>query len=113
MFFRFEFDMTKGLHCSTLTKCFVTVLSHGYVYICRRIGFIESLLKTVHSVRSGGGIGDILEPDSAPEPRGWRTAFEMSFFLLVVVFLLNAIFGIIFDTFGHLRDGKCTMLKSV
>lgn len=60
----------------------------------------------VISVRSGGGIGDILEPDSEEEPRGWRTAFEMSFFLLVVVFLLNAIFGIIFDTFGHLRDGK-------
>lgn len=59
-------------------------------------------------MRSGGGIGDILEPDTAQEPRGWRTAFEMSFFLLVVVFLLNAIFGIIFDTFGHLRDGKYT-----
>ncbi|KAI9318767.1 hypothetical protein BX666DRAFT_2026190 [Dichotomocladium elegans] len=86
IFFRTEFDMTKGLHCATLTQCFVTVLSHG--------------------VRSGGGIGDILEPDAQEEPRGWRTAFEMSFFLLVVVFLLNAIFGIIFDTFGHLRDER-------
>lgn len=74
------------MHCSTLSQCFVTILSHG--------------------VRAGGGIGDILEPDDSVEPRGWRTAFEMSFFLLVVVFLLNAIFGIIFDTFGHLRDGN-------
>lgn len=68
-------------------------------------------LRDKHSVRSGGGIGDILEPDAAEEPRGWRTAFEMSFFLLVVVFLLNAIFGIIFDTFGHLRDGKYTLMS--
>jgi hypothetical protein len=59
-----------------------------------------------HSVRSGGGIGDILEPDELHKPSGWRTIFEMSFYLVVVVFLLNAIFGIIFDTFGHLRDGK-------
>lgn len=57
------------------------------------------------SVRSGGGIGDILEPDEFHKPSGWRTVFEMSFYLVVVVFLLNAIFGIIFDTFGHLRDG--------
>jgi hypothetical protein len=57
-------------------------------------------------VRSGGGIGDILEPDEIHKPSGWRTVFEMSFYLVVVVFLLNAIFGIIFDTFGHLRDGK-------
>ncbi|KAI9493708.1 hypothetical protein BDB00DRAFT_822221 [Zychaea mexicana] len=89
VFFREEFDVTKGLHCSTLTQCFVTALSHG--------------------VRSGGGIGDILEPDALEDPRGWRTAFEMSFFLLVVVFLLNAIFGIIFDTFGHLRDERSSI----
>lgn len=62
---------------------------------------------TCNSVRSGGGIGDILEPDALLKPSGWRTAFEMSFYLVVVVFLLNAIFGIIFDTFGHLRDGMC------
>lgn len=57
-------------------------------------------------MRSGGGIGDILEPDELHKLSGWRTTFEMSFYLVVVVFLLNAIFGIIFDTFGHLRDGK-------
>ena len=59
-----------------------------------------------YSVRSGGGIGDILEPDEHMRPSGWRTVFEMSFYLVVVVFLLNVIFGIIFDTFGHLRDGN-------
>ncbi|CAO0799740.1 unnamed protein product [Mucor circinelloides] len=87
MYFRAEFDVSKGLFCGSLMECFVTVLSHG--------------------VRSGGGIGDILEPDALLKPSGWRTAFEMSFYLVVVVFLLNAIFGIIFDTFGHLRDGMC------
>ncbi|KAI9249172.1 hypothetical protein BDA99DRAFT_575816 [Phascolomyces articulosus] len=93
IFFRSEFDVTKGLHCSSLTQCFVTALSHG--------------------VRSGGGIGDILEPDAQEDPRGWRTAFEMSFFLLVVVFLLNAIFGIIFDTFGHLRDERSSIQQDM
>jgi hypothetical protein len=30
----------------------------------------------------------------------------MSLHLVVEVVLLNAIFGIVFDTLGHLRDGK-------
>ncbi|KAI8393697.1 uncharacterized protein BYT42DRAFT_609468 [Radiomyces spectabilis] len=93
MYFRSEFDASKGLYCDSLSECFVTVLSHG--------------------VRSGGGIGDILEPDEQVQPRGWRTIFEMSFYLIVVVFLLNAIFGIIFDTFGHLRDERSAILQDM
>ncbi|RUP51637.1 hypothetical protein BC936DRAFT_146851 [Jimgerdemannia flammicorona] len=83
MFFRNDFDVSKGLHCDSVLQCFVTVLSHG--------------------VRAGGGIGDILEPPADGQPFGWRVLFEMSFFLIVVIFLLNVIFGIIFDTFGQLR----------
>ncbi|KAL9543559.1 hypothetical protein MBANPS3_008056 [Mucor bainieri] len=93
MYFRKEFDVSKGLFCGSLMECFVTVLSHG--------------------VRSGGGIGDILEPDEMHKPSGWRTAFEMSFYLVVVVFLLNAIFGIIFDTFGHLRDERSSIQQDM
>ncbi|KAI8350362.1 hypothetical protein BD560DRAFT_229371 [Blakeslea trispora] len=93
MYFRTEFDASKGLFCGSLSECFVTVLSHG--------------------VRSGGGIGDILEPDELLKPSGWRTVFEMSFYLVVVVFLLNAIFGIIFDTFGHLRDERSSIQQDM
>ncbi|GAN04326.1 conserved hypothetical protein [Mucor ambiguus] len=93
MYFRKEFDVAKGLFCGSLMECFVTVLSHG--------------------VRSGGGIGDILEPDEFHKPSGWRTMFEMSFYLVVVVFLLNAIFGIIFDTFGHLRDERSSIQQDM
>jgi hypothetical protein len=64
------------------------------------------LLIPCTSVRAGGGVGDILKLDDDHRGTGWRTGFEMSFFLVVVVILLNAIFGIIFDTFGHLRNGK-------
>ncbi|KAG0179979.1 hypothetical protein DFQ29_001424 [Apophysomyces sp. BC1021] len=92
-YFRSEFDDGKGLLCGSLLECFITVLSHG--------------------VRSGGGIGDILEPDGAEEVRGWRIVFEMSFYLVVVVFLLNAIFGIIFDTFGHLRDERSSVQQDM
>jgi heme/copper-type cytochrome/quinol oxidase subunit 3 len=37
----------------------------------------------------------------------------MSFYLVVVVFLLNAIFGIIFDTFGHLRDERSAVQQDM
>ncbi|KAI7903144.1 uncharacterized protein BX663DRAFT_507611 [Cokeromyces recurvatus] len=93
MYFRKQFDDTKGLFCGSLVECFITVLSHG--------------------VRSGGGIGDILEPSELHKPSGWRTVFEMSFYLVVVVFLLNAIFGIIFDTFGHLRDERSSIQQDM
>ncbi|KAI8977223.1 hypothetical protein BDF20DRAFT_988226 [Mycotypha africana] len=93
MHFRKEFDQSKGLFCGSLAECFVTVLSHG--------------------VRSGGGIGDILEPSEVEKPSAWRTIFEMSFYLVVVVFLLNAIFGIIFDTFGYLRDERSAIQQDI
>ena len=77
------------------------------------IPLVRSLMFN-HRVRSGGGIGDILEPaDLMEEARGWRIMFEMSFYLVVVVFLLNAIFGIIFDTFGHLRDERSSVLQDM
>ena len=37
---------------------------------------------------------------------GLRMAFDFSFFVIVVVILLNIIFGIIIDTFAELRAEK-------
>jgi len=55
-------------------------------------------------VRSGGGVGDIMEaPDWNTPNSGFRIIYDSSFFIIVIVILLNIIFGIIIDTFGELR----------
>ncbi|KAI8089424.1 uncharacterized protein BX664DRAFT_134002 [Halteromyces radiatus] len=95
-YFRGDFDTSKGLYCRTLSECFVNVLSHGL----------------------RGGIGDVFMDNSSDDGledinRRWRIGFEMSFYLVVVVFLLNAIFGIIFDTFGHLRDERSAVQQDM
>ena len=58
----------------------------------------------------GGGIGDVLAPQSYATKNEYylRVVFDLSFFLIVVIILLNIIFGIIIDTFAELRDGKKT-----
>nr|KAJ3422770.1 hypothetical protein HK105_006449 [Polyrhizophydium stewartii] len=118
VFFRSAFDAAKGHHCDTLFGCFVTVLSYG--------------------VRSGGGIGEILSPHNSTEHSFvGRVILELSFFLIVIIFLLNVIFGwvsvaqpcsqllaggavltlaigsIIFDTFGQLRDRRLAITNDM
>lgn len=54
-----------------------------------------------YGLRSGGGIGDMLSSMQWEEKDSrWRIIYEISFFFLVIVILLNIIFGIIIDTFG-------------
>nr|KAJ3421656.1 hypothetical protein HK105_002785 [Polyrhizophydium stewartii] len=84
VFFRHAIDGDSGLYCDSLLACFITVLNHA--------------------VRAGGGIGDLLGVPAAGESYAARITLELSFFLIVVVFLLNVIFGIIFDTFGQIRE---------
>ncbi|KAJ3216217.1 hypothetical protein HDU67_009791 [Dinochytrium kinnereticum] len=87
VYFRRSFEPDNGLYCGSLIECFITVLSYG--------------------LRAGGGVGDLL---SVPVPQGEsytaRIFLDLSFFLIVIVFLLNVIFGIIFDTFGQLREDR-------
>ena len=58
-----------------------------------------------HAVRAGGGVSDVIAPpntnDSFVLPRFF---FDMSFFFIVIVFLLAIIQGLIIDAFGELRD---------
>lgn len=76
--------------CSTVMMCFVTFLHGGFL--------------------SGGGIADHLndlghEPalaDSRAFPL--RVAYDIAFFVMIIILLLNIIFGIIIDTFGSLRE---------
>ncbi|KAI9202390.1 uncharacterized protein BJ171DRAFT_584291 [Polychytrium aggregatum] len=85
VFFGQVFKIEESKHCDSVLFCFATILNYG--------------------IRSGGGIGELMAvPDLATESYSARVALELSFFLVVVVFLLNAIFGIIFDTFGQLRE---------
>ena len=63
--------------CGNLLECFAFGLFNG--------------------LRAGGGIGDLL-----PERRyTLRTLFDFAYFLIIVVIILNIVFGIIIDTFAQ------------
>eukprot|EP00760_Papus_ankaliazontas_P031379 PhM_4_TR5257/c0_g1_i1/m.41768 len=73
--------------CDTLYHCFMFILAHG--------------------TRQGGGVGEVMSPLHWGHPlHGWRLVYDMSFFVLVVVILMNIVFGIIIDTFAELRSRK-------
>ncbi|KAJ3330189.1 hypothetical protein HDU76_006242, partial [Blyttiomyces sp. JEL0837] len=74
VYFRQSFDPEEGLLCFSLFECFITILSYG--------------------LRSGGGIGELLTvPVPESEWYAGRIILDLSFFLIVIVFLLNVIFG--------------------
>ncbi|MFT7800745.1 inositol 1,4,5-trisphosphate receptor type 1 isoform X2 [Arapaima gigas] len=73
--------------CDSLLMCIVTVLSHG--------------------LRSGGGVGDVLRRPSKEEPLfAARVIYDLLFFFMVIIIVLNLIFGVIIDTFADLRSEK-------
>ncbi|TKS71552.1 Inositol 1,4,5-trisphosphate receptor type 1 IP3 receptor isoform 1 [Collichthys lucidus] len=73
--------------CDSLLMCIVTVLSHG--------------------LRSGGGVGDVLRKPSKEEPLfAARVIYDLLFFFMVIIIVLNLIFGVIIDTFADLRSEK-------
>uniref|UniRef100_A0A8C8HBT3 Inositol 1,4,5-trisphosphate receptor n=1 Tax=Oncorhynchus tshawytscha TaxID=74940 RepID=A0A8C8HBT3_ONCTS len=77
----------KERSCDSLLMCIVTVLSHG--------------------LRSGGGVGDVLRKPSKEEPLfAGRVIYDLLFFFLVIIIVLNLIFGVIIDTFADLRSEK-------
>jgi hypothetical protein len=76
--------------CSNVMLCFVTFLHGGFL--------------------SGGGIADHLgdlghEPVRADSTEfSLRVTYDIAFFVMIIILLLNIIFGIIIDTFGSLRE---------
>ena len=73
----------------------------------------KSLLQCVGStigygLRMGGGIADKLSAQTYQDRVlfYFRAGFDLMFFLLVVIILLNIFSGIIIDTFAQLRDQK-------
>ena len=58
-----------------------------------------------YGVRSGGGIGEYLQKENFIQPLFLtRLGYDLSFFMIVVVILLNILFGIIVDTFKSIRE---------
>ncbi|XP_050990421.1 inositol 1,4,5-trisphosphate receptor type 2 [Labeo rohita] len=73
--------------CDTLLMCIITVLNHG--------------------LRNGGGIADVLRKLSKEEPMfPARVVYDLLFFFIVIIIVLNLIFGVIIDTFADLRSEK-------
>ncbi|XP_053285142.1 inositol 1,4,5-trisphosphate receptor type 1 isoform X6 [Pleuronectes platessa] len=82
-----EEQSNKERTCDSLLMCIVTVLSHG--------------------LRSGGGVGDVLRKPSKEEPLfAARVIYDLLFFFMVIIIVLNLIFGVIIDTFADLRSEK-------
>ncbi|XP_078339538.1 inositol 1,4,5-trisphosphate-gated calcium channel ITPR1-like isoform X2 [Crassostrea virginica] len=73
--------------CDSLIMCILTSLNHG--------------------LRNGGGIGDLLrKPDSKENLFVARVVYDLLFFFIVIIIVLNLIFGVIIDTFADLRSEK-------
>ncbi|TSN76581.1 Inositol 1,4,5-trisphosphate receptor type 3 [Bagarius yarrelli] len=73
--------------CDTLFICIVTVLNHG--------------------LRNGGGVGDVLRKPSKDETLfPARVVYDLLFYFIVIIIVLNLIFGVIIDTFADLRSEK-------
>ena len=77
----------KERACDSLLMCIVTTMNQG--------------------LRNGGGIGDILRAPSSKEPLFMaRVVYDLLFFFIVIIIVLNLIFGVIIDTFADLRSEK-------
>lgn len=73
------------MYCSSLVECFISVLNGG--------------------LRSGGGLGDSLDQEQRHTSHYWeRYLLDISFFVVVIIVMLNIIFGVILDGFAELRD---------
>ncbi|XP_071054904.1 inositol 1,4,5-trisphosphate receptor isoform X3 [Onthophagus taurus] len=78
---------TKERACDSLRMCILTTLNQG--------------------LRNGGGIGDILRARSSTEALFVaRVIYDLLFYFIVIIIVLNLIFGVIIDTFADLRSEK-------
>lgn len=85
-FMRENFNQKQGEWCDTAFNCFISSL---------RLGLL-----------SGGGLGEAVQMGGDDGKPGFRTIFDVAFFLIITIIGLNVVFGIIVDTFSELRDEK-------
>jgi len=82
-----EQEVVKERSCDTLLMCVITTMNQG--------------------LRNGGGIGDVLRQPSTDEPLYMvRVLYDILFFFVIIIIVLNLIFGVIIDTFADLRSEK-------
>merc|ERR1711988_208294 len=88
IFFDLYHDHFKYGECNTLLRCSLVMLNFG--------------------VRNGGGLADILyEGENGPSNEmSWRFYIDFLYYVMVLIVLLNIVFGIIIDTFSELREEK-------
>ncbi|CAG7731913.1 unnamed protein product [Allacma fusca] len=80
--------------CDTLLMCIITTLNQG--------------------LRNGGGIGDVLRSPSKTEfSYAGRVLYDMLFYFVIIIIILNLIFGVIIDTFADLREEKQTQEETL
>src|SRR3990167_4204527 len=78
-------DMVYKNYCHTLLDCFISTANNG--------------------LRARGGIGEALGSQYREAGDYWqRIAFDFTFFLVIMVLLLNVIFGVIIDSFSSMRE---------
>jgi len=86
---RYEDDNVGDL-CIDAYSCFLSSLNQG--------------------LRAGGGMADALQTLTYSSSEKWmylgHTIFDLTFFIIIIIILLNLIFGMIIDAFGDLRDEK-------
>ena len=72
--------------CQNLLECTINIFNHG--------------------VRSGGGVGDLLEAKSYQEKGVYFLRFtsDLLFYIVVILFLLNIVNSIIVNTFTQIRE---------
>lgn len=91
VFFKEELDGVNGIVCTDLLHCFTSLFGVG--------------MKTQ---------GEMLALANPSDPMfWWRILFDFSFFILVIIILLNITFGIILNSFSQLRDEKQAKLRDI
>jgi hypothetical protein len=94
----FNDDFSDERMCDKLVDCFMVTVREGLI--------------------NGGGIADYLQPRAVSDIGSYvgRFMYDLSFFVIVIIILLNVIFGIIIDTFAAMREvteSKMADMKSV
>ena len=85
--FNIEINGKTENFCQNLYECTINIFNHG--------------------VRSGGGIGDLLEPKTYADETGLyflRFISDLLFYIIVVLLLLNMLNGVIVTTFSQIRE---------
>merc|ERR1712166_1660467 len=83
-------DLPGARMCDTLLDCFLVTTREGLIM--------------------GGGMGDYLPTRAISHFDSYmgRWAFDLTYFVLIIIVLLNIIFGIIIDTFSAMREATET-----